>query len=105
MTTLTGITVFPLKSGAGVDLDEIEDAGLEKLRQAEAASQTRRTEAQAAYDLALKRGEPDEIDAAGVVFVPDPDLEPGEARISGQWAQADLTYAVAQELLRQQVVS
>ena len=52
-------------------------------------------------DLPLAEG----IEAAGIVFVPDPDLSPGEAKITGQWAQADLTHKTAQQILRDQVLT
>jgi flagellar biosynthesis/type III secretory pathway protein FliH len=41
-----------------------------------------------------------QIDAAGIVVVADPDLAPGEARVVGDWARADLTRKAALDLLR-----
>jgi flagellar biosynthesis/type III secretory pathway protein FliH len=47
-------------------------------------------------DIALA----EQIDAAGIVIVADPDLAPGEARVTGEWARADLTRQAALEILR-----
>ena len=44
-----------------------------------------------------------EIETQGITVVADPDLLPGEARITGRWAQADLTRAAAQDILREQL--
>lgn len=44
-----------------------------------------------------------ELETQGVRLVADPTLLPGEARITGTWAEADLTRATAQRLLREQM--
>ncbi len=58
-------------------------------------------------DLVISMNEVDlplaaQIDAAGVTVIADATLQPGEARITGQWAQADLTHAMALQILREQ---
>lgn len=54
------------------------------------------TIAMSSVDLPLA----DQIGASGIVVVEDPALQPGEARVTGEWARADLTRRAALDLLR-----
>ena len=45
-----------------------------------------------------------EIDAKGIKVIADPALLPGEARVDGQWAKADLTWTTAQTILREDLL-
>ncbi len=41
----------------------------------------------------------EQIEAPGIAVVADPDLKPGEAKVIGEWARADLTRKTALEIL------